>query len=366
VVVYAPRGGGKTFYRRLAAQQIGYQANWPGQRDVIAVEIDDLGEQPVVGQDFSAETLARLVYRSLCTRLGVLETEDGVEQIGSLFQRCDQAVKAAGKSVAYVLVDDMARLLSTQPAEAEHNAQVLAALVDFLRHAASRGGGKSLALRVFLPSVLRKAIDECRPARARWPRQCVITWSADRCQAVVARRLDTCWTNKQPDIEAGLGRFLTTEAQIKFETWLHALPFVSPRCLIRTLDQLARYAYGKGVTTELLDDKIWDEFVQTGLWQSDCQPDPSYPLALRYNMARVRDLLLAAFSMEEFERLFRYASHPELTPILNAFSRRDGLSDAVDKAIDYCQRRDLLRVLLEEVEQQNPRMYARFASDLRE
>lgn len=83
-----------------------------------------------------------------------------------------------------------------------------------------------------------------------------------------------------------------------------------------------------------------------------------------YDPAVVRDLLLAAFTAQNFRRLFLYASDPGLKLLTQEFSPNDGLSAMVDKAIEHCQTRDLFRSLLREVEQANPRLYARFESRL--
>lgn len=72
----------------------------------------------------------------------------------------------------------------------------------------------------------------------------------------------------------------------------------------------------------------------------------------------IRDLLLAAFTHEEFERLFRYSADPALHPVGNQFSPHDGLATMVDKAIEWCERRGLLVALLREVARVNPDQYA--------
>jgi hypothetical protein len=86
---------------------------------------------------------------------------------------------------------------------------------------------------------------------------------------------------------------------------------------------------------------------------------PGIP-ALDPPISVVRELLLAAFTAEDLRRLFLYTSNPKLRPLVQRFSARAGLADMVDETIEYCQTRDLLPDLLDEVKQANPRQYARF------
>jgi hypothetical protein len=360
LIVYAPRGGGKTFYRRFAAQQIRYHSEHSTYRGIVAIEIEDLGEKLSAEPELSGETIARLIYHVLCTELKVSKSPRGPEHIGAILQKCDEAIRAAGRPMAYVLVDDVRQLFSTNAADAEKNQRALAALVEFLRQAAGRSAGKPLALRVFLPLALQRAIDERRLQEDRWPRQRVITWRPRRCQAVAVRRLDTCGTNKKADMAAGLGRLFTTEALTEFERWLDELPFVSPRCVIWTLNRLALYACSAGVTTELLGAELWQQFIEQAEWQRDCHPEPEYPFNVQYNLQGIRKFLLDAFSVKELQRFLPFASHPDLVKLLDELGLHDSQSEIVDKTIAYCSRRGLMAELLREVKRARPRKYARY------
>lgn len=363
VIVYALRGGGKTFYRRFAAQQIRHQSEHSANRGVVAIEIEDLGEKVSEEAELSGETIARLIYRALCTELKV-ESAEGLEHMGAILQKCDEAVRAAGRPMAYVLVDDVHQLFSTNAADAEKNQRALAALVAFLRQAAGRSAGKPLALRVFLPLALKQAIDNCRLQGDRWPRQRVITWKPRRCQAVAARRLDTCWTNKQADLATGLGRLFNTDALTEFERWLGELPFVSPRCVIWTLNRLALHACSAGVTTELLGAERWQQFIEQAEWQRDCHPEPEYPFTVQYNLESASELLLEAFSAKGLRRLLRFARHPDLVKLLKHLGPDDSELGLVEKTIEYCCQRVLMPELLQEVKRNNPRMYAQYQGKL--
>jgi formylglycine-generating enzyme required for sulfatase activity len=77
-----------------------------------------------------------------------------------------------------------------------------------------------------------------------------------------------------------------------------------------------------------------------------------------YNMATIRQFLLAAFTPEELRR-FCY-DRLAFRPVANRFGLGHGLDDMVDELITYCDRYRLLPELLAELKELNPRQYARF------
>jgi hypothetical protein len=83
------------------------------------------------------------------------------------------------------------------------------------------------------------------------------------------------------------------------------------------------------------------------------------------DLAVLRDLLLNAFSAADLRRLVLYTAKRGLRPLGREFSDNDGLAVMVDKTIQYCQTRDLLPDLLQEVARANPRQYARYERHLR-
>ena len=94
-------------------------------------------------------------------------------------------------------------------------------------------------------------------------------------------------------------------------------------------------------------------------------PSPAAAGTGGYDLAVVRTLLLAAFTGPELNRLFLYAHHPGLRPVIQEFSEADGPAARVDKGIAYCLAHGSLPDLLREVERANPRQYARYAARLR-
>jgi len=78
----------------------------------------------------------------------------------------------------------------------------------------------------------------------------------------------------------------------------------------------------------------------------------------QYNIAAIRQLLLAAFTPEELRR-FCY-DRPDFRLVARRFSPRHSLEDMADELITYCDNYLLFPELLAELKQHNPRQYARF------
>ena len=84
----------------------------------------------------------------------------------------------------------------------------------------------------------------------------------------------------------------------------------------------------------------------------------------RYNLSVIRDLLLSAFNPDELKELFYYSDNPELRDVVNQFLPGESLPAWVQKAVAFCERRDLVPQLLAEIKDANPRAYARFEDRL--
>ncbi len=76
------------------------------------------------------------------------------------------------------------------------------------------------------------------------------------------------------------------------------------------------------------------------------------------DIAQIRQLLLEAFTPEDLRR-FCY-DRPTFRPVVNRFGRPYRLDDMVDELIIYSDNYRYLPDLLAELEQHNPRQYARF------
>ncbi|MGD9144494.1 MAG: SUMF1/EgtB/PvdO family nonheme iron enzyme [Anaerolineae bacterium] len=76
------------------------------------------------------------------------------------------------------------------------------------------------------------------------------------------------------------------------------------------------------------------------------------------NIAAIRQLLLAAFTAEEFRRFCH--DRPDFRLVVRRFSPRHSLADMADELITYCENFLLFPELLAELQQHNPRQYARY------
>jgi formylglycine-generating enzyme required for sulfatase activity len=92
-----------------------------------------------------------------------------------------------------------------------------------------------------------------------------------------------------------------------------------------------------------------------------CSSNRSKPMSnsvQEYNIAAIRQLLLAAFTAEELRR-FCY-DRPDFRPVVRRFGPGHGLDDMADELITYCENYLLIPELLAALKQHNPRQYARF------
>jgi hypothetical protein len=80
--------------------------------------------------------------------------------------------------------------------------------------------------------------------------------------------------------------------------------------------------------------------------------------AQKYNLATIRQLLIAAFTAETLRRFCQ--DRPTLRPALDEFGPGQGLNEMVARVIDYCEMQVLFGELLAEVRQHNPRQYSNF------
>lgn len=77
-----------------------------------------------------------------------------------------------------------------------------------------------------------------------------------------------------------------------------------------------------------------------------------------YDMAKIRELLLAAFTVDELARFCQ--DRPIFRPVVDRFGPGLGLDGMVDHVIKYCETHLLFDELLVEVKEVNPPQYAHF------
>jgi predicted phosphodiesterase len=277
VLAYAPTGGGKTFYRRLAARLVEERA---GSERVM--EISDVVAQVLDPNQVTAQDLALCVLDQICRRLSVELPLPSSESAARILRKCDEIIIGATGSqrvaCVYVFIDDLHQLFGEESSKAEQNTQALKAILDFCRAAAERGGRGALALRLFIPEGVREPIQGgLGQQRRQRIEECTISWSVEHCRSVIERRLDSFWEGEAGVGMAHLSRLLTPDALEEFLDWLRRQEgAISPRCVVRVFDGLARYAYGHGVTTGQISVELWNAFVSSGGSKARCAPDISY------------------------------------------------------------------------------------------
>lgn len=278
VLIFAPGGGGKTFYRRWAARQL----KEAGQH---AVEVCNIGQYVQTPGDVTAWDLATCIYERVCEQLSISKETAPHDHTKLILRKCDDALgrilsASQGSKRVYVFVDDTDQLFEEQPSGARQNAQALAAIVELCRSIAERGGGEPLAIRVFMPQQLRTSVRNrlLEPIRHVRIDEHAIFWGAAHCQAVVERRLDSCWEGGPGTGINHVSRLLTQDARDEFRGWLQEHEGISPGRVVEALDRLAHFAYSRRVsTTEWIGVELWEEFSKSGKCTDLCTPDAPYP-----------------------------------------------------------------------------------------
>jgi len=261
VLIFAPGGGGKTFYRRLAAQQIKEE----GQ---LALEIRNIGRhRRFLKNNVTAQGLTVCIYDQVCEHFSISKELSPHEHTRDILRKCDDALErlllaSPGPTRVYVFVDDIDQLFDEQPSGASRNAQALTAIAELCSIVAERGGGEPLALRVFIPQQLMTPLRNrlLELIHRRRIAECAIFWTAAHCQAVIERRLDSRWNGGPNTGTRHISRLLTQDARDEFREWLHNQEGISPGRVVEILYHLADCAYSSGVATEPIGTKLWKQF----------------------------------------------------------------------------------------------------------
>jgi hypothetical protein len=82
-----------------------------------------------------------------------------------------------------------------------------------------------------------------------------------------------------------------------------------------------------------------------------------------YDLAVIRQLILAAFTAEDLRRFCR--DRPALRPIVDRFGPNHGFDDMVEEVVAYNEQFGLWDLFLAEVQAYNPTQYARFEVHLK-
>ncbi|HSR35515.1 MAG TPA: hypothetical protein VLY63_33515, partial [Anaerolineae bacterium] len=82
----------------------------------------------------------------------------------------------------------------------------------------------------------------------------------------------------------------------------------------------------------------------------------------QYNLATIRDLLLAAFTADELRQFCYYRK--KFRPVVDRFGPKQGFDDMVHELITYCDRKLLFPELLAEIEKTSPAQYSEYKERL--
>jgi hypothetical protein len=282
ILIFAPGGGGKTFYCRWAARQFRDD----NLHALKIYNIDQRMQRMQIPEDkVTARDLAACIYDHVCKHFSMPKALSSHDDTRHILENCDDVLgqvlcSSQGPARVYVYIDDIDRLFDEQPSGASRNAQALTAIVELCKAVAKRHGGEPLALRIFIPRQLRAPVRNHLLVliRHRSIEEYVISWTPTHCEAVAERRLDSRWKGGPDTGINHLCRLLTQDARDEFREWLYHQAGISPGRVIETLNRLANCAYGRGVATDQqIEVELWNEFSKSSECTDICTPDEPYP-----------------------------------------------------------------------------------------
>jgi len=266
-LVYAPAGGGKTFYRRLATQWCREEIN---SRGALEISATDLHRARVSRQDgLSAYHLA------VCVRDRILAhhprrpsladasfCEDG-NGPGYVLSHCATLATyfnpEHGPSKLYIFLDDLGKIYYKLGADKRRAA--LEAIAEFLGSVAGGACGELVAMRVFLPLELAEPIQQALSSYLReriWQEK--LLWTLEDCMEVAERRLQTAWSDEAGSRVGHLAYLLDQDAVDMLRRDLRKRERqgnLSPRFIIETLSSVANYAARQGINDEPIHGDVY-------------------------------------------------------------------------------------------------------------
>lgn len=261
VLLYIPKGGGKTFYRKWASAQIeAYESN------CLSVEIADLVDGTIDPEQIKTIDIAKHVYKKICEKLKLTGSKELTNYSRTIFSQLNDDLKKyivshnEVKSI-FVFLDGVDQLFDEHNADQNyHSFQALAEMCKVFADL----NDKVFALRLFMPLELEKQFREALGNKyALQVRHYPIYWDLNHCESILEARLDTYWENGPNSLLGGhLERLLSQDAITELRRGLQGV-HVSPRCVIRLFKELGDYAYIHGVSVDqLINSKIMIDFMK--------------------------------------------------------------------------------------------------------
>jgi predicted phosphodiesterase len=268
VLVFGPVGGGKTFYRRAAAEELTHDDPHPQ-----VIELQHFVARASRAPRVTGAVLARAIYDEMCEeRPADAQDLPGDATMSEILDTCERTCRLAtgGKAKTFVFLDDLGKLLDRPEARSRHDRQMLEGFVQLCRGMLTMPigpDGPSLALRIFVPAALKQRIQDSL-SEQDWKRipHFDLAWTAAHCEAVVENRLQSCLAPKKEEdsgpsqpapcaqspvreladpngVGSCLFELLTPDVYTEFMRWLKGRKAATPRGAIELLDNLAYGAW---------------------------------------------------------------------------------------------------------------------------
>jgi hypothetical protein len=295
----APTGGGKTFYRRLAAQLCREEIS---SRGALEIDSKDINRARVSSREgLSSYRLAVCVREEIRKHhpqppsLAEANSLDSADDSGYVLSQCAVLTTSfnsdRGRAKLYIFLDDLDKVYKNL--RKDKRSAAIEAIADFLGSVAGGAGGEYLAMRVFLPMELCELIQQALDPDLRRSILLVkLSWTLKSCEEVAERRFETTWSGGPGPERGHLGSFLNPDALDAFRRMLkkrERRESLSPRDVIETLSSVANYAARQGVKDQPISEKMYRESQET----RKARPWPR----LLWDYSQVRAYLIAFLSL---------------------------------------------------------------------
>lgn len=267
ILIYAPTGGGKTFYRRWVAREILAMGEH-------ALQIYNPNAKVPHPPQITERDLALCILKSIEAEYAVSATPIG-EYVEHILDACERALTALKPTPqrVYIFLDNLQYFFYGSEEHAEQNARALEAISKFCTAAAKRSG-TLIALRLFLPLSLRSFIQAHLDPTCN-VQEYVIRWEPKYWRAIAERHLASVWTGRSKD--GHLSSLLADDLVSEIDTWFKSQSQFTPRCVIKVLDRLVDVAYLSVKSREQIGIDVWQN-LSTELLDSYPCADKNYPI----------------------------------------------------------------------------------------
>jgi hypothetical protein len=259
ILIFSQPGGGKTFYRRWAAQLVERKYG-----RYHAIEIRNLSGEVRDLRNVTSNDLALCIYRAICRNVNAtdeIETGLTTEQILSECEKLLESMNNFGP--VYIFIDDINRLFSSKGSE--QNIRSFNSLREFCLSAAQREGDL-FTLRIFIPAQFEKLHSKDPYFSESFPPEyiCKLDWDFPLCQKVVIQRLKSYYQSiaDEEKLESSYLTDLFDAAILSDIATRYKKPgSITPGKIINLFHQLVLSTFARIDGNSRIPYDLWCEFI---------------------------------------------------------------------------------------------------------